>query len=92
MQNHTQTYKDIVFHMFDPVTIQLSLDRSNIQHEKLVFKLVKPYIPDFSVPSLGKKDEKMEVDTLENDAETSNKRKEDTEEQPVKGKKKKRRR
>lgn len=37
--------------MFDPVTVQLSLDRSNVQHEKLVFRLVKPYIPQFSVPS-----------------------------------------
>lgn len=35
--------------MFDPVTVQLSLDRSNVQHEKLVFKLVKPYIPGFSI-------------------------------------------
>ncbi|XP_065222316.1 exosome complex exonuclease RRP44 [Planococcus citri] len=60
-ENHTQTYKDIVFHMFDPVTVQLSLDRSNVQHEKLVFKLVKPYIPKFSVPSAGQT-ELMEVD------------------------------
>lgn len=41
--------------MFDPVTVQLTLDRSNIQHEKLVFKLVKPFIPNFSVPSIDEK-------------------------------------
>lgn len=50
--------------MFDPVTVQLSLDRSNVQHEKLVFKLVKPDIPTFSVPSAGQT-EPMEMDVPE---------------------------
>lgn len=50
-EEHTQTYNDIVFRSFDPVVVQLSLDRSNVQHEKLVFKLVKPEIPGFSVLS-----------------------------------------
>ncbi|KAF7994097.1 hypothetical protein HCN44_011366 [Aphidius gifuensis] len=50
-EEHTQTYNDIVFRSFDPVVVQLSLDRSNVQHEKLVFKLVKPEIPGFSVSS-----------------------------------------
>lgn len=27
----------------------MSLDTTNVQHEKLVLKLVKPFIPDFSV-------------------------------------------
>lgn len=60
--------------MFDPVTVQLSLDRSNVQHEKLVFKLVKPLIPKFSVPSAGQ-EKVMEVE----EPETSQKRKEDVE-------------
>uniref|UniRef100_A0A0C9QLM3 Protein DIS3 homolog n=1 Tax=Fopius arisanus TaxID=64838 RepID=A0A0C9QLM3_9HYME len=50
-EEHTQTCGDVVFRSFDPVEVQLSLDRSNVQHEKLVFKLVKPEIPGFSVPS-----------------------------------------
>ncbi|XP_077301036.1 exosome complex exonuclease RRP44-like protein Dis3 [Arctopsyche grandis] len=48
-EQQTQTYGDVVFHSFDPVTIQLSLDTSNVQHEKIVLQLVKPYIEGFSV-------------------------------------------
>jgi hypothetical protein len=44
IQEQTQTYGDVTFHPFDPVTVQLSLDRSNLQHEKLVFKLVLPHV------------------------------------------------
>lgn len=40
-----------MFRTFDPVTVQLSLDSSNVQHERIVLKLVKPEIPNFSIPS-----------------------------------------
>ncbi|XP_053981300.1 exosome complex exonuclease RRP44 [Hylaeus volcanicus] len=50
-EDHSQTCGDIVFRTFDLVIVQISLDRSNVQHEKLVFKLVKPHIPGFSIPS-----------------------------------------
>ncbi|GLG96173.1 Exosome complex exonuclease RRP44 [Gryllus bimaculatus] len=50
-EEQTQKCGDVTFRSFDPVTVQLSLDRSNLQHEKLVLKLVKPVIPGFSVPS-----------------------------------------
>ena len=43
-EEQTQTCGDVVFRSFDPVVVQLSLDRTNIQHEKLVFKLVKPEV------------------------------------------------
>lgn len=33
---------------FDELTVRLSLDSSNLQHRKLVFQLVKPYVPGFS--------------------------------------------
>ncbi|XP_071873315.1 exosome complex exonuclease RRP44-like protein Dis3 [Bombus fervidus] len=49
-EDHSQTCGNVVFRTFDPVTVQISLNRSNIQHEKLIFKLVKPFIPGFSVP------------------------------------------
>lgn len=49
MQDYTQRCGDIVFRVFDTVIVQLSVDSSNIQHEKLVIKLVKPYIKGFSV-------------------------------------------
>ncbi|KAH8323642.1 hypothetical protein KR074_008256 [Drosophila pseudoananassae] len=56
-EDHTQRCGDFVFHSFDPVTVRLSLDSSNVQHEKLVFRLVKPYIKGFSVePKADDKD------------------------------------
>lgn len=48
-EDHTQRCGNVIFHSFDPVTVRLSLDSSNVQHEKLIFKLVKPYIKGFSV-------------------------------------------
>lgn len=50
---HTQTCGDIVFRSFDAVTVRLSLDTSNVQHEKLVLQLVRPYIEGFSVRPLA---------------------------------------
>ena len=35
--------------LFQRLTVQLTLDQSNIQHEKLVLRLVEPKIPGFSV-------------------------------------------
>lgn len=43
-EDQSQTCGDIVFRAFDPIVVQMSLDRSNIQHEKLFFKLVKPQV------------------------------------------------
>ena len=54
-EDHSQTCGDIVFRTFDPVIVQISLDRSNVQHEKLIFKLVKPHIPGFSVDPVNVK-------------------------------------
>ncbi|EZA55948.1 hypothetical protein DMN91_010758 [Ooceraea biroi] len=53
-EDQSQTCGDIVFRAFDLIIVQMSLDRSNVQHEKLIFKLVKPEIPDFSVPPLSR--------------------------------------
>lgn len=50
-QEQTQRCGQIVFRTFDPVSVQLSLDSSNVQHERIVLKLVKPEIPNFSVES-----------------------------------------
>ncbi|XP_035719355.1 exosome complex exonuclease RRP44-like isoform X1 [Vespa mandarinia] len=51
-EDHSQSYGNIIFRTFDLIVVQLSLDRSNVQHEKLIFKLVKPEIPGFSVPPI----------------------------------------
>lgn len=57
-QNQSQQCGNIIFHSFDPVIVRLSLDSSNVQHEKLVFELVKPYIEGFSLST------KMEIDDV----------------------------
>lgn len=54
---------DIVFRAFDPVKVRLSLDSTNIQHEKLVFQLVEPFIEGFSVKTL--KEELAEAAEIE---------------------------
>ncbi|KAG8231427.1 hypothetical protein J437_LFUL000143 [Ladona fulva] len=74
-EDHSQRCGSIVFRVFDPLTVQLSLDRSNVQHEKLVLKLVHPVIPGFSVPSshqgVKRKEEELKDDSME--VEESNK-------------------
>ena len=45
----TQTCGDVVLRLFMEVTVQLSLDSSNVQHEKLALRLVRPNIQGFSV-------------------------------------------
>ncbi|KAL0275597.1 UNVERIFIED_CONTAM: hypothetical protein PYX00_003405 [Menopon gallinae] len=63
-EQQTQRCGDIVFSAFDPVVVQVSLDRSNVQHEKLVLHLVNPQIPNFSVPSqTGKRKNEEEKET-----------------------------
>lgn len=47
---------------FDELTVRLSLDSSNLQHQKLLFQLVKPHIPGFSYVV---EDQIMEVDEVE---------------------------
>lgn len=50
-EESTVTFGDVVLHVFDPVTVKISIDSSNIQHQKLSLKLVKPEIPGLSIPS-----------------------------------------
>ncbi len=40
--------------MFDPVTVQISVDRNNIQRQRIQIHLVKPFIDGFSVSSIIK--------------------------------------
>lgn len=60
---HTQSYGNVVFHSFDPVTVRLSLDSTNVQHEKLVFQLVKPYIKGFSAEPVDVEMEEINTDS-----------------------------
>merc|ERR1711879_453933 len=45
----SQTCGDVVLRLFMEVTVQLSLDSSNVQHEKLALRLVRPNIEGLSV-------------------------------------------
>ena len=49
LQENTQTAGGVVFHVFDPVTVQLSIDRSNVQHMKLSLCLVQPQVSQRSL-------------------------------------------
>ena len=57
----SQSKNDVKLTLFQKVKVQLSLDSSNIQHEKLELKLVEPFIDDFSI--------KNEIDVSENSKE-----------------------
>lgn len=60
---HTQVCGSIVFRSFDAVTVRLSLDTSNVQHEKLVLQLVQPYIEGFSVRPLAEETASVATDS-----------------------------
>ncbi|KAJ8003405.1 hypothetical protein DPEC_G00147980 [Dallia pectoralis] len=45
----TLTVEDHIFNMFDKVKVTISLDASNIQHQKIRMSLVEPVIPGVSV-------------------------------------------
>ncbi|XP_038674233.1 exosome complex exonuclease RRP44 [Scyliorhinus canicula] len=44
------TVESTVFNMFDKVTVTITLDASNVQHQKIRMSLVEPVIPGVSVP------------------------------------------
>lgn len=80
-QEHTQTCGDIVLKTFDELTVRLSLDSTNLQHKKLVFELVKPHIPGFSVDVMDveeDKESKMAADKSASKEAQEKKRKEAT--------------
>ena len=45
----SQSKENVTLTLFQKLKVQLSLDSSNVQHEKLELKLVEPHIPGFSV-------------------------------------------
>jgi len=54
----SQTKDGVKITLFHKLLVQMSLDSSNIQHEKLALKLVSPVIPGFSVPPAGEEEMK----------------------------------
>jgi exosome complex exonuclease DIS3/RRP44 len=47
----SQTYGSVKLTLFMKLTVQVSLDSSDVQHEKLAVRLVEPRIEGFSVPA-----------------------------------------
>ncbi|XP_067116337.1 exosome complex exonuclease RRP44 [Osmerus mordax] len=47
----TLKVEDHTFNMFDKVKVTISLDSSNIQHQKIRMSLIEPMIPGVSVPA-----------------------------------------
>ena len=56
----SQTHGNVTLTLFQKVMVQLTLDQSNVQHEKLEVKLMEPYIDGFSVEKEGSVVEKSE--------------------------------
>ncbi|CAF0742440.1 unnamed protein product [Rotaria sp. Silwood1] len=53
-EESTQTINNLTIHMFDPVTVQISVDSNNIQRQRIQIHLVKPFIDGFSVSPIVK--------------------------------------
>ncbi|CAF3410733.1 unnamed protein product [Rotaria sp. Silwood1] len=53
-EESTQTINNLTIHMFDPVTVQISVDSNNIQRQRIQIRLVKPFIDGFSVSPIVK--------------------------------------
>ena len=46
----------VQFRPFDQLYIQVSVDSSDVQHQRVVCKLIEPHIPGFSVPAAKPQD------------------------------------
>ncbi|CAF3566131.1 unnamed protein product [Rotaria socialis] len=68
----TQTINNLTIHMFDPVTVQISVDTYNIQRQRIQIHLVKPFIEGFSVSAIVKN--KTTIDEVDNTITTPVKR------------------
>ncbi|KAH3778706.1 exosome complex exonuclease RRP44-like isoform X1 [Dreissena polymorpha] len=54
-EENTQACAGVTLKVFDRIIVQISIDRSNVQHLKLRIQLVEPVIPGFSVPPMSLK-------------------------------------
>ncbi|CAF0768663.1 unnamed protein product [Rotaria sordida] len=71
-EESTQTINNLTIHMFDPVTVQISVDSNNIQRQRIQIRLVKPFIDGFSVAPIVKN--KTTIDEIDNTITTPVKR------------------
>ncbi|ROT80486.1 putative exosome complex exonuclease RRP44 [Penaeus vannamei] len=54
----------VVIRPFDQLFIQVTVDSSDVQHQRVVSKLIHPVIPGFSVPSTKKDEEVPKVNLI----------------------------
>merc|ERR1712142_1326502 len=45
----SQTCGSVVLRTFDPLSVRVSIDRTDVQHQKMLIELVDPVVPGFSV-------------------------------------------
>ncbi|KAF5292908.1 hypothetical protein FQR65_LT11160 [Abscondita terminalis] len=74
-EEQTQTCGNIILHAFDPVTVRLSLDSNNIQHEKFALQLVYPHVEGFSVQPLDTPTKRKVREETKSGSEDKKKRK-----------------
>ncbi|XP_045447025.1 exosome complex exonuclease RRP44 [Melitaea cinxia] len=86
-EENIQICNDVVFKTFDELTVRLTLDSTNLQHRKLVFQLVTPFIPGVSYVQEKTDDDKMEVEIVE--SKTNEKKRKEVAEPKKKKKSKK---
>ena len=76
----SQSKNDVKLKLFQKIKVQLSLDSSNIQHEKLELKLLEPFIDGFSVTNEEVTEtetkkvetEPMEIESVKTEGKRSN--------------------
>lgn len=76
------TCENVTLRLFQKLKVQLTLDQSNVQHEKLEVKLVEPYIPGLAINDMIEADMEMEAQ------ESAKNEKRQAKEQDIDGKKK----
>ena len=45
----SQTCGDVALRTFDPLSVRVSIDRTDVQHQKMLIELVDPVVPGFSI-------------------------------------------
>ncbi|VVC87205.1 unnamed protein product [Leptidea sinapis] len=89
---HMQICQGVTLKTFDEITVRLTLDSTNLQHRKLVFQLVEPFIAGFSYVDDKKGDidiQMTESNVNVNETVTDNKQKRKVDEMKTKKKKSK---
>lgn len=75
---------ELVIRPFDELRVQASVDASDVQHQRVVCRLVEPVIPGFSVPPLEKASKQVDKDEKQKNKAVEGPKDEKTEAEAVK--------